>query len=465
MTQDSIPDVPDAPDAPDVPLVTAPARAWVAYDLAVRRKHYWFPDPLSVPARVADAGVALCHGDGRVREAALRAGVGAGLLPLVVVRGADWAGAVREAARAVLARTPTDALAEVAHVVLRIGERAHGGHAVRLLKERLGTAEADTRRRVLTHPAREVRRWGFQQAVDNGWLSPDELAAAAVREDDVLVQTLCAEAALGEDAGNAVPRGPLDLLLTARAARVRAVAVTALRRAGTPEKGAAWLDDRSAAVRECAQWAVRVSGGDPAAHYRDAVSAGPGRVPRGAVAGLGECGAGGSAADAELVTPFLADDSAGVRAAAVGALSALAGAEPELVAHLLDDPSPAVVGRVARALAGDADTLPLDGPGGLLTRLGPDREKHIRRAAFQLLAARGGLEPLRAALSLVDDPELWQRARALAARWSPTNSASLAAALPPHERALLAAEITRAEPCLPPHTGTMLRWVLRLREE
>ncbi|MGH3312787.1 MAG: HEAT repeat domain-containing protein [Streptomyces sp.] len=438
-----------------LPQPCAPARDWVRYDLAVRRIHSWFPQPGTVPEQAGVPSEALCHGDGRVREAALRGEIPDGLLSLVVLRCADWAGPVRDAARAVLTGAAPETLVDAAETVLRVAARRHGGYAEELLLTRLAQGEQALQERAFTHPSRRVRRWAFRQAVEGGSLTVARLAEGAVSDPDVLVQETCATAAL---ASSPVPEDVHDRMLSARAARVRAIAVTVLRRTGRQGKAEAMLTDRSAMVRACAQWAVRTTGSEPARHYRTALASG-GALTRGVVAGLGECG---GKADAALLTPLLTDPRAAVRAAAVGALHNLGAAHPECLAPLLDDPSPAVVRRVAVALEPDACTLPVD---GLRARLAPEHPGHVRRAALRLLGAHSrGLAPLRAALALVDDadPALRARAHALATRWSPPDSAALCAALPARERARLSAEIEQAAPSLGPHPVRVLRWILQL---
>ena len=444
----------------DTPVLDAPASAWVDHDLAVRRERFWMPGPVDPDAAVSpdspdslNLATALCHGDGRVREAALRrpAGVPGELLPLVVVRCADWAGPVRQAARKVLAACGDAELAAVAHVVLRLAERRHGTYARELLESRLdaGHASPGVREAALRHPAREVRRWAFPRGEQRWGLTPERLADAAVGDSDVVVQWRCAEAALRHAP---VPPALLDRLLTARSARVRAIAVTALRRQGEPERAAGWLEDRAASVRACAQWAVRQAGGDPLAHYR-AAAPGPGSV-----AGLGECG---DATDAARVLPGLDDARPAVRAAAVRALRALGTVPVARVLPLLDDPSPAVVRWSVEALLPEAGRIPED---ELVARTAPGRTARARRQALRLLAERPGLTPLRVALAQVDDPDTGRVARTAVTRWAPRDARALVSALPPAERAALDAEFTRAAPALPPRTTRFLRWITGLRE-
>lgn len=55
----------------------------------------------------------------------------------------------------------------------------------------------------------------------------------------------------------------------------------------------------------------------------------------------------------------------------------------------------------------------------LTERIGPERPAHVRRAAFRLLRARGGIHELRAAVALTADPDpgLRTQARALVRGW------------------------------------------------
>ncbi|GAA2084182.1 hypothetical protein GCM10009801_45110 [Streptomyces albiaxialis] len=430
------------------PAPEAPAREWVAHDEAVRRDTY------RLPARPEDPALALCHGNGRVREAALRGpGVPRALLPLVVVRCADWAGPVREAAREVLDRSGAGELAAVAHVVLRLAGRRHGGYAAELLAARLDE-DPGVREAALRHSAREVRRWAWRRAEERWGLPTERFAEGALRDPDVLVQVRCAEAALR--AGAPVPPDVLDRLLTARGARVRAVAVTALRRHGEPGRARGWLDDRSSHVRACAQWAVRQAGEDPLPHYREALE--HPAAPPSAVAGLGECG---GAEDVPVVLACLDDPRPAVRGAAVGALRALGGVSVARVLPLLDDPSPGVVRRAVEALLPEAGSLP---EAVLVARAAPGREPRARRYALRLLDARGGLAPLRVALRQAHDPDTGPHARTVVRRWTPRDAGALVAALPPSERAALNAEITRAGPALTPYTVRYLRWITGLRD-
>lgn len=362
---------------------------------------------------------ALCHADGRIREKALKeAEARPEVLPLVVVRCADWAGPVRLRARGLLRRMLTvERAVALTPLVLRLGRRAQGATAVGLVRDVLRPASAAELRPLLRHPNRRVRRFAVELAVSARLFTAVELARAAADDSDVVVQDLYADAALAafpedEAARDAV----LEPLLAARNSRARSTGVTALRRTGRPARAEAFLTDRSPVVRACARWVLREHGIDPLPRYR-ALCADPAdpAVPRGAPAGLAECG---GREDARLLRPLLAHPAPAVRAGAVAALRRLDALDRAELLPLLDDPSAAVVREAATALLPDARALD---PDALSRMLGPGGFPHRRRAAFRLLVAHGGLPALRAAVDLLDSPEERTRdraARCLAA-WEP----------------------------------------------
>ncbi len=145
----------------------AEAGDWLVLDAAVREVAWYrsrllpeweHTDPL--PAELTHLGesrlaLALCHRDGRVREAAVRRSARCpGLLPLIVIRCADWAEPVRERARELLrealdARTAVD----LAPLILRVGCRDRGAFGIGLLEEVLGRASAGGSPRFSTTPS------------------------------------------------------------------------------------------------------------------------------------------------------------------------------------------------------------------------------------------------------------------------------------------------------------------------
>ncbi|MEV4442168.1 hypothetical protein AB0K09_24820 [Streptomyces sp. NPDC049577] len=441
-------------------LDTTDARDWVALDLTVRRLWVlpstdWLRAGDPAPDEPSLA-VALCHPDGRIRQAALTSPGAAALLPLVAVRCADWVAPVREVARAVLrdalpGATP-EVLGAVAAVILRVAQRRHGGSAEELLEDILqDDAIADVLR---GSEDRAARRLGHRIAIERGRLSPADLARIAARDHDIVVQDLCADAALARTRDGGEHGEIVRLLLGARQARVRAAGVTALSRTGDTGRATAFLADRSGLVRACARWVLRQHGVEPLPHYRS-LCASPDVSP-GAAAGLGECG---SAADAGLLRPLLAHPAVAVRARAVWALRMLDAIEPDRLLPLLDDPSAAVVREVALALTPTAARLPEE---WLHRRLATDRPHYVRTAAFRLLAAHGTAAQLRCFLTLLDDadPGLSARARAALHGWGPADTAEVYAALPPAERAHLDALLDRAQASLGKEPLNRLRWYL-----
>ncbi|MFE9400906.1 hypothetical protein ACFYNY_03915 [Streptomyces sp. NPDC006530] len=360
--------------------------------------------------------LALCHPDGRVREAAVDKAAGRpALLPLVVVRCADWAAPVRERARDVLRAGLDGADATgIAALVLKAGRRDRGEFAVGLLRELLCRAPHERLVPLLTDPDRGVRRFAHRIAVAERGLSPAELARTAARDSDTVVQKLCADAALA-GASEADYDDVLVPLLGSRNPWVRSTGVTGLRPAGQAVRATEFLVDRSSLVRACARYVVRQDGVDPLPRYRDWCTR-AGDVPPGAPAGLGECGA---SADAELLWPLITHPVGAVRVGAVVGLRALNAVEGERLRMLLDDPAPAVAREAATALIPSADRLDAD---WLYNRLAPDRPRHNRVAAFRLLDVRGGVIQLRTAVALLNDSDdkLRRWAEQSVQRWYPS---------------------------------------------
>ncbi|MGY1455613.1 HEAT repeat domain-containing protein [Streptomyces sp. SS8] len=404
---------------------------WLALDAGVRQPAWYRRDPVpeweytaALPADLtrldeSRTALALCHRDGRIRQAALHHSARyPGLLPLVVIRCADWAEPVRERARELLREAlDADTAVDLAPLLLCVGRRDRGLFGAGLLGEVLSRAPRGRLAALLAHPDRTVRRFTYRLAVERRLLRPAELARAAARDTDPVVQDLCATAALaalGEE--ESAREEVLALMLGARSPRTRSAGVTALRRAGRPGRAEPFLGDRSALVRACARYVIRQNGGDPVAWYRTrcAVPEDPGLLP-GAVIGLAECG---NRADAGLLWPLLAHPEAGVRAQAVAGLRALDLADAERLRPLLDDPAPAVVRETTAALLPSARRLPA---GRLLERTGPEHPRHVRVAAFRLLDAYGGVVALRAAVGLLEDPDVKLRTWAEQAvqRWHP----------------------------------------------
>ncbi|MFK4110199.1 hypothetical protein [Streptomyces sp. NPDC002176] len=321
------------------------------------------------------------------------------LFPLVVVRCADWADPVRSRARALLAEILDAGTAvTLAPMILRVADRYRGDHALGLLDGVLRQAPRERLAPLLVSGDRTVRRFAYRMAVEEGALSPVELARAAAEDDDAVIQGRCAEAALAAGPGAEA----LDVLLGGRNPQARSAGVTALRRLGHPERAVEFLADRSALVRACARYVVRQHGIDPLAWYR-ARCAEP-APPPGAVIGLAECG---DRADAPLLWALLEHPAPGVRARAVAGLRALDVTDVRRLRPLLDDPAPGVVGEATLALLPSARELPEE---WLLSRLDAGRPRWERVSAWRLLNAHGDVARLRAAVPLLGDADVRLRA-------------------------------------------------------
>ncbi|MDI1457618.1 HEAT repeat domain-containing protein [Streptomyces sp. ATE26] len=382
--------------------------SWIDLDLGVRelawqqpelfhskaspsgRRLSWDPD-VGIPTVTwlqtpgdAETALALCHPDGRIRQAALdHTEERPALLALVVIRCTDWAGPVRERARTLLAEAPPHQLAAHAALILRVGHRSRGDFAQKLLTRALLEGPAAQTEALLDGDDRATARLAHRVALERRLLSAVRLAQTAANHHDVVVQDLCAEAAVAT-----LREGTLDQttevvtpLLRARQPRVRSAGVTALRRTGRHTDAEPYLTDRSALVRACARWVLRQAGTDPAPLYR-ALCADPTARPTAAV-GLGECGV---REDASRLRTLLAHPAPGVRACAIAGLRAMDAVRVDDARPLLNDPSAAVVRQATAALLPWADRLPQE---QLCSLLAEGRPRHHRVAAIRLLRSLG----------------------------------------------------------------------------
>ncbi|WP_435186498.1 hypothetical protein [Streptomyces sp. bgisy126] len=394
--------------------------AWTDFDEDVRAElrwgrsvppvRTWFPgDPDRRPTAVETA-VALCDPDGRAREAALSFARGLPeLLPLVVVRCADWAGPVRERARSVLCAElpglPPEAFGGLLAVALLTGGRLRGDAARTLLIGALREGPESRVAALLGSGDRRVRRLAHRIGVERGLLSPARLAEIAAADPDAVVQDLCANAVLAT-VRDAADGALLDPLLRSRQGRVRAAGVTGLRRTGRAAEAEPFLYDRSASVRACARWVLRQTGTEPLPLYRAACAAGDG-VPDDAPLGLAECG--DRAVDVPALWALTGHGRPRVRASAVAGLRRLDAVRVEPLVPLLDDGSARVVRETVTALLPWADRLAAD---ALLRRATAGPAPHVRKGALRLLAETGGAAFREAARVLADDPDPRLRARA-----------------------------------------------------
>ncbi|MCP2336297.1 hypothetical protein [Actinomadura rupiterrae] len=315
------------------------ARPWLKLDEQLRLndiEEHGYParhptPPPVTPTTETALLLALCSADGRIREAALHpANDLSPLLPLVVIRAADWAKPVRDAARAVLPnllrdalQTPTTNAATAVLTATHLAARRRGDFVLDLLAQLLPDAPPNVLAALRTLDDRYTRRLVYQAWLPRPDTRVQDVLDAVQKESDTRCRTWAGEYI----AAQATARHRPDLmepLLPSSGSDLRALALTALVRLGNPERGRAFLGDRSAPVRAVAQWAARRAGDDPAHHYRTALAGNEDQTTAvaGLILGLAESG---GRDDAEAVAPFFQHTLPRVRAAAVRAYSALRG--------------------------------------------------------------------------------------------------------------------------------------------
>ncbi|MEV4513214.1 hypothetical protein AB0K00_30095 [Dactylosporangium sp. NPDC049525] len=359
------------------------------------------------PITVALASV---HGNGRVRERAVRAILhhpDPVLAPFLVLRAGDWVRQVRDRAglgvAVLLAEDPGTYLPVTLPVALRIQARARSRFVMNQLVAAVLAAPPATREALAAAGNTAQRRLVFDLDRAQGRLTLAGLVALAETDSDPRIRAQAAEAACREAVWTD-QTAILRRLAGGRRTEVRVTALAGLLRLGRPADVAAYLDDPASLVRAVAREGARRAGTDVVAHYRATVT---GATPTsGAVAGYAET----VPSDSAPLLPLLAHPDRTVRAQAVRAVARLGGVTPDRIAPLLRDPAPAVVREAATALRPLTGRLPDRLPWELLT----DGRPEVRRAGYRLLNGGPPLVRLRAALTLTLDPapDLARRGRA-----------------------------------------------------
>jgi HEAT repeat protein len=380
---------------------------------------------LPVGTEAAVMGLLSTHPSGYVREAAVqrlaRLNDGAELPPLLL-RANDWVPQVRDRARAALHARVVQAYAE--HWVqalplvlrLRVTGRADGRPLVDAVLALLrASASHNALWKGLHARDSTVRRTSFQLLREHGRPALHALVRDALQSRDAMLRVLAARAAAELDS-----RALDDVLPALLRDPFRRVRMAGLRlgaqRVGTavlPELRRALLD-RSSTIRADARTALqRLDPMDFAALYRDHVSANGAQLPA-AVMGLAETG---EAEDAQLLAPLLAHPRAGVRTAALHAITRLTGdASVPTLLRALGDASPRVSRAAAVALRPRLARADAAALGAWLT--GP-HPAHVRRNALSLLALRNKWDAIVWILHAVSDaePAVREAATAHLSRW------------------------------------------------
>jgi hypothetical protein len=385
------------------------------------------------------AAIGSMHADGRLRERAVMVLAGRpGRLhaALLAVRCVDHVPQVRQAAQLGLAAHSEVVEAWVVlPVLLAVCGRVAASDALIGYENALLARHGDgVVRDLRASTDRATRRWALGRCLARDLLSVDDLAAAARAEHDQLARGWCAER-LAATADPVVVRA----LLANRHVEGRLAALTHLPDEHLSETDVeAALLDRSARVREVAQWRARRRGIDPLVVYRDALKAPqPPRRTAACLAGLAGLGDRG---DAATVEPLLRDLSPSVRAAAIRALAALhdAASMPTSVPPMLLDDSP----QVATAAADALTSAPARTVASVLNAAWRSDQVWSRRAAWRLQRNRGRWDRVEADLRAAtdDDETLASLGRAGLSNWLTYNAATTWAR-PSAEQAARVAEL------------------------
>ncbi|MFG1642367.1 hypothetical protein ACGFMK_18935 [Amycolatopsis sp. NPDC049252] len=362
-------------------------RRWAEFDLAFRQS-WWTGREARLSRRPSrtELAEAACHGNGRLREAAverLATRTDPEVLPLLLVRCVDWVRPIRDLARPLtLSKLDEPAFRAMLPLIGVLRRRQVDDWMTTLFRQALTPRLLDD---ALALEDRESRRFAHREAA--GFLPAERLLGIATTDDDFRIRSRCGEELL--DRGEAV-----EELLAAGTPKVRMRALTLL----GEDTALARLADRSSAVRTMAQALVLKAGGDPAAHYRELPDS------AGVLAGLGETG---TSEDAGRLERNLTDGRPRFRALAVRGLRRVA-PESTAVRPLLTDPSPAVTRQVVEFLRGKPALV--DVP-ALRALLSPANPVHTRRAAAALLRDHDTWLRLHTDLTLLRDPDLGEGAQ------------------------------------------------------
>jgi hypothetical protein len=242
-------------------LSVAGAKTWIGLDRALRTSAVVYDGEATGP-KAGAAGderlswlVEACSRDGRRRESAVAdpaMGADGLLLPVLVLRAADWVPEVRERARRALAAAlrsaDTAVLLAAVGVAVAMGSWARGEHALEIVAGALRAAPDEVMAAARRHRDIGVRRLAYRVWLESGRSRHEEVMHAALRERDGICRLLCAQSLTAE----AVRDGSVEVLeeLPSKGgAKVGIEALAALVKLGRPEAGVAYLGARSAMLR------------------------------------------------------------------------------------------------------------------------------------------------------------------------------------------------------------------------
>lgn len=348
----------------------------------------------------APAGLLSFHPSGYVREDAVKALANArdgGELRFLLLRLNDWVEPVRARAyAAVLDRLRHEYAALFAESFVLVVRAARGqridGAALLERLARLFASDA-ARGRVLAlvqrGPGRTARAL-VRFLLDRVPSLHAELIATAASSDDALVRVWITAAVKDMATLQRLTRDPSPA--------VRRAALIALPAADAAPHLERAVLDRSGAVREIARHLLGKR--DVAAAYRDALPAAA--TPRKlttAIAGLAETG---TAADAELIAPYLSHGAPSVRRTAVKAVMRLAGDRfADRIAAMLNDPAPSVSAAARNAVRKHAPAL----DAAQLMGLAASQARHVRLNALHAIAALPKWQSIAPLLRAAADPD------------------------------------------------------------
>ncbi|GLF94990.1 hypothetical protein [Streptomyces yaizuensis] len=426
---------------------------------------------------VPELAIGLGHHGERVLRAALPAASGRPeLLPLLLMRCAHGAPAVRNEARRLLEAelsSPVAELPELLPLALLLSTHRHGRWGWRLLRRLLGAAAADeTARRACADPHDGLRRAAVTHALSRRLLTGEQLAAVIEREPHPYIRELAVAGGLqdgllasellvrlvsrdrepriralvwrtGVRDGLFAPEHLARLAAGARDRTVRGVCTDMVLRAvrtGHPERfglmdvllGAVYGATRAAAVAVLpelgrgAELEAHLGDSAPVVQetaYRALVTAG--RDPRALLRARCADPAGvpsyllaflvrhAEAGDAALFRSVLAGPGGSrVRTVALAGLHRLGRVPREELLRLLGDPHPGVVDQVLRWLLPCAEDLPESRIAALLA---PANPRHVRRAGVWLAEWYERQGRIRLLTPYAGDPDPWIGGRA---RWA-----------------------------------------------